>query len=46
MTANVFYCIKDFYYIVNKTLFAFSVTVEDDSALCVCTCDGCVIVEF
>ena len=58
MTANSFHCIKASYYIMNKTLFAFSVTVDDDSALlallcvcvsvhvCVCVCDGCVIVEF
>ncbi len=39
-TANSFYCIKASYYVMNKTLFAFSVMVDDDSALlallCVC----------
>lgn len=51
-TANSLYCIKASYYIMNKTLFAFSVMVDDDSALLallgvlVCVCDGYVIVEF
>lgn len=46
MTANSFYRIKASYYIMNKTLFAFSVMLDDDSAplallcscLCVCEC--------
>lgn len=43
-----FYLIKVFYCIRNKTLFAFSVIIEDDSALlallCVCACALCVCV--